>query len=89
MCGWFPAADAHIAVANEGIYFVDDRSEKLGLLVPILKFESFATGQIREIMALEKPPVSGAGLSVSPDGRWLLYQDDDQPSDITLVENFK
>jgi Tol biopolymer transport system component/DNA-binding winged helix-turn-helix (wHTH) protein len=76
-------------VTNEGIYFVDDRSEKLALLVPTLKFMSFDTGQIREVMRLEKPPLSGAGLSVSPDGRWLLYQDDDQPSDIMLVENFK
>jgi hypothetical protein len=50
---------------------------------------SFDTGQIREVMRLEKPPLSGAGLSVSPDGRWLLYQDDDQPSDIMLVENFR
>jgi Tol biopolymer transport system component/DNA-binding winged helix-turn-helix (wHTH) protein len=76
------------AVADQGIYFVDDRSEKIGLLVPTLKFKSFATGQVREVMPLEKPPVGGAGLSVSPDGRWLLYQDDDQPSDIMLVENF-
>jgi Tol biopolymer transport system component len=77
------------AVTEKGIYFVDDRSEKLASLVPTLKFMTFAAGQIREIMPLEKPPVGGAGLSVSPDGRWLLYQDDDQPSDIMLVENFK
>jgi Tol biopolymer transport system component/DNA-binding winged helix-turn-helix (wHTH) protein len=77
------------ALTEKGIYFVDDRSEKSGLLVPTLKFMSFATGQIREITPLEKPPVGGAGLSVSPDGRWLLYQDDDQPSDIMLVENFR
>jgi Tol biopolymer transport system component/DNA-binding winged helix-turn-helix (wHTH) protein len=77
------------AVTNQGIYFVDDHSEKSALLVPTLKFMSFDTGQIRGVMRLEKPPLSGAGLSVSPDGRWLLYQDDDQPSDIMLVENFR
>jgi Tol biopolymer transport system component/DNA-binding winged helix-turn-helix (wHTH) protein len=77
-------------VADKGIYFVDDHAEKLVSSAPAyLKFMSFGTGRIREIMPLEKPPMSGAGLSVSPDGRWVLYQGGDQRSDdIMLVENF-
>ena len=73
------------AVSDKGIYFV----EKSTLPAPaVLKFMSFTTGRIREIMQLEKPPVGGAGLSVSPDGRWVLYQDEDLSSDVMLVENF-
>jgi len=42
-------------------------------------------------VVLEKPPVGGnPGLSISPDGRWILcalVQQD--TSDIMLVDNFR
>jgi len=37
-----------------------------------------------------KPWTNPEGLSVSPDGRWILYtQEDRADMDILLVENFR
>jgi hypothetical protein len=39
---------------------------------------------------LNKPPTIWGGLSLSPDGQWIVYsQVDDTPGDIMLVEHFK
>ena len=74
------------ALANTGIYFVTlDSSTR-----PALKFFSFRTNRTSHVMALDRLPVShDAGLAISPDGRWLLYtQEDSRGSDIILVDNF-
>jgi hypothetical protein len=43
---------------------------------------------VTQIATLEKPFF--LGLSVSPDGRWLIYSQLDQSgSDIMLMENFR
>jgi Tol biopolymer transport system component len=79
-------------IIDKGIYFVETGSHKLTSARPaVLKFMSFATGRIREITPLEGPPMyQNQGLSASPDGRWVLYQDwQEQGSDIMLVENFR
>jgi Tol biopolymer transport system component/DNA-binding winged helix-turn-helix (wHTH) protein len=78
-------------VVDRGIYFVETPSDKLASAPgALLKFMSFATGRIREITPLEKPPCYwNPGLSASPDGRWVLYQDwEEQGGDIMLAENF-
>jgi WD40 repeat protein len=76
------------ALAERGIYFVpSDWSSR-----PTIEFFSFATGQITQVVALEKPPAGGfhPGLSLSPDGRWILCALVEQDtSDIMLVENFR
>jgi Tol biopolymer transport system component/DNA-binding winged helix-turn-helix (wHTH) protein len=72
------------AVVKEGIYFagVDKTSQQM------IEFFDFATGGIRQVARLDKP-VSNA-LSLSPDGRWLIYsQVDNIGSDIILMENFR
>jgi Tol biopolymer transport system component len=49
----------------------------------------FATGKIRKILTIERPGPSDP-IAVSPDGRTILYsQDDESGSDLMLVENFK
>jgi dipeptidyl aminopeptidase/acylaminoacyl peptidase len=74
------------AVSDHGIYFV--RLEASSSRSHI-EFFSFATGQVTQIVALEKKVFGGPSLSVSRDGRSILYvQLDRNDSDLMLVENF-
>jgi Tol biopolymer transport system component len=67
------------AVSRGGIHFVS---------WPRLEYFDFSTGKIETIKTLEKQ--TGLGMSVSTDGRWLLYtQNDHVGSDLMLVENFR
>ena len=75
------------AVQAEGIYFVSPVSSTRAAIT----FFSFATRRVMQIGVLEKGPLQGPpGLTVSPDGRWILFAQADQSiSDIMLVENFR
>jgi hypothetical protein len=80
----------NFAVVNEGIYFLSGDMTSKTPGVPV-QFFSFATGQIKTVSTstVEKKNVWG-GLSVSPDGRWVLFTYIDyQGSDLLLVENFQ
>jgi Tol biopolymer transport system component len=64
-----------------GIYFVPAETPKS------VRYFDFASKQIRPIFEVDKN--LGNGLSVSPDGRWILYtQRGDVNSDIMLVDHF-
>jgi Tol biopolymer transport system component len=71
-------------LVNEGIYFIpesgaDGKSS--------IQFLSFATAKVKTVAPMSAPPA--AGLSVSPDGRSLLFsQIDEAGRDLMLVENF-
>jgi Tol biopolymer transport system component/DNA-binding winged helix-turn-helix (wHTH) protein len=89
-----PVLDAHQAgywrywaVTEQGIYVATAVKPEQ----PLIEFFSFATGQLKLVAKLEKPiPHNVPGLTVSPDGRWLLWsQLDQEGSDIILVENFR
>ena len=73
------------SLVNEGIYFIpepgaDGKSS--------IQFLSFATGKVKTVAPMSGPPAEG--LSVSPDGRSLLFsQFDEAGSDLMLVENFR
>jgi len=68
-------------VTAEGIYFYN-RSTKA------IEFFNFATHKITQIAKPEK--AGNGGLAVSPDGRWILFaQEDQRTSKIMLVENFR
>jgi Tol biopolymer transport system component/DNA-binding winged helix-turn-helix (wHTH) protein len=75
------------AVAEQGIYFVT--AETPGR--PLLEYFSFASGRVTQIAKLERPIRQNVrGISLSPDGRWILYTQMDQSgSDIMLMENFR
>jgi Tol biopolymer transport system component/DNA-binding winged helix-turn-helix (wHTH) protein len=76
---------ANFAVVNEGIYWIP-RPDSVG--AGAIEFIDLATGKIKPVRRLQKP--GSVGLSVSPDGQWILYsQVEDQGSDIMLVENFR
>jgi hypothetical protein len=80
------SVDRHnFAILKEGIYFIP-RPDAAGRYS--IQFFNFPTKKIRSITTIEKPIESY--LSVSPDGRWILYSQIDQAgSDLMLVENFR
>ena len=68
-------------LSRAGIYFVPDEAPRS------LRYFDFATRQVRPIFEMDKD--FNSGLSVSPDGRWILYsQSGDVNSDIMLVDHF-
>jgi Tol biopolymer transport system component/DNA-binding winged helix-turn-helix (wHTH) protein len=70
------------ALSPGGIYFVPAEAPRS------LRYFDFATKQIRPIF--EEDKYFGSGLSVSPDGRWILYSlVGDVNSDIMLVDHFQ
>jgi Tol biopolymer transport system component len=71
------------AVAADGIYCI--RVTEQGRR---LQFFDFASGKLRDLAPVDHP--TGLGLTVSPDGRSLMYTQLDQVgSDLMLIENFK
>ncbi len=71
-------------VVEKGIYFAtaEDPAQRQ------IEFYSFTTRKVTQVAMLARP--FGSVLSVSPDGRWLLYTQVDQSgSDIMLMENFR
>jgi dipeptidyl aminopeptidase/acylaminoacyl peptidase len=76
-----------LAIVQDGVYFVPVNKPAS------IYFLGFATNQIRPVADLEKridgPQLAG-GLTVSPDGRWILDGQWDQAgSELMLVENFR
>jgi Tol biopolymer transport system component len=73
------------AITPRGIYFTP-RDVRDG--TSSVQFLSFATGKTAEIVKVLKP--LDLGLTISPDGRTLLYtQTDYTTRDLMLVENFR
>jgi Tol biopolymer transport system component len=73
------------AIVKEGIYFIP-RPDSAGRYS--IQFFNFGTKGIRSIATIEMPTYEF--LSISPDGRWILYSQADQVgSDLMLVENFR
>src|SRR5262249_21116690 len=71
-------------IVNEGVYFIPSPDSRGRYSI---QFFNFATKKIRSIATIEKPIFFY--LSVSPDGRSILYtQIDHTGSDLMLVENF-
>jgi Periplasmic component of the Tol biopolymer transport system len=73
-------------VTEQGIYFINPDAKPH----PDIEFYSSATGRTKQIAAIGKERLY-PGFAVSPDGRWILYQqlEGTFSSDIMLVENFR
>ena len=69
-------------LSPDGTYFVPSGAPRS------VRYFEFATKQIRRIFEADNDLVSG--VSVSPDGRWILYSQEAGPSgDIMLVDHFR
>ena len=78
------AAWGYWGLTQKGIYFYDAGTKAI-------EFYSFATRKVVRVVTPERDPVLYiCGLSVSPDGRWILYtQVDTSSSNIMLVQDFR
>jgi serine/threonine protein kinase len=73
------------SLVKDGIYFIAKPAADGKYHI---QFLSYATNKVKTVAAISRPP--NEGLSVSPDGRSLLFaQDDEAGSDLMLVENFR
>jgi hypothetical protein len=71
-------------VFERGICYLDFEAQPK----PRIGFYEFATSRVRPVLEFEERP-SVFGMSVSPDGRWILYVKSESWSDIMLVEGFR
>ena len=55
----------------------------------LLRFFGFATERVETITLLPPRVSRFSGLTVSPDGRSMLYSERKDESDLMLVENFR
>jgi Tol biopolymer transport system component len=73
------------SLVNEGIYFIPEPGADWK---PSILFLSFTTGKVKTVARMSGRPFEG--LSVSPDGRSILFsQVDEAGSDLMLVEHFR
>jgi Tol biopolymer transport system component len=74
------------AIVDTGIYYVDTTASPHAL-----EYFNFATRRTRQLASFQQPvQPHEPGLAISPDGRSVLYvQQDQRNSDIVLVENFR
>ena len=78
------ARDPAFAVSQDGIYYKVSTDSPLRQLV---QFLSFSTGKTRPVVMTERD--IGLGMSLSPDGRHLIFAQRDRASDdLMLIENF-
>ena len=73
-------------ITETGIYFIPALPSGTGSFS--VQFFRFATGKVTPIATIENP--SPQGLSVHPDGQWIVYsQIDYRGSELMLVDNFR
>ncbi len=85
------ARSGHWAVTEKGIYFLDTIATPAPGAPSPLKFFSFETRKVSPIGNVGIKEVrSSANLSVSRDGRWVIWmQVDRSESNVMLIDNFR
>lgn len=78
-------AQRAFAIRQDGIYYLQSRKPPSGLSIQFFHFASHANTEIARIDGR-----TAFGLTVSPDGRSVVYTHQDQSNaDLMLVENFR
>ena len=79
------------SLSEKGIYLLrPGRKPNSPEIVPMLSFFNFETRKIVDLRSLEDGGKPGPGMTVSPDGKFLLIsQPGEGASEIMLVENFR
>ena len=75
-------------LADRGIYAIDRNARPVATIC----FYDFATQRVRSLGSPHRVPgfsVHLEALSVSPDGRWLVYSGGIFTSDIMMMDNFR
>jgi len=74
-------------VTDRGIYFIDGGASPVATVC----FFDFAAKRVKNLAPVSSDPEFGLdeGLSVSPDGKWLIYCGGITASDIMLIDNFR
>jgi hypothetical protein len=81
VCCWYSWA-----VAPTGIYYLNRNASANGTI----EFLDFATRRASPILPLDKPPSLFGGLALSPDGKSLLFGENElDESYIMLMKNFR
>ena len=72
---------------DRGLYFIDGKPYGWGTIC----FYEFATRRVSSLAPVHGDPGFAilGGLSVSPDGKWLLYSGGITNSDIMRIDNFR
>jgi Tol biopolymer transport system component/DNA-binding winged helix-turn-helix (wHTH) protein len=75
----------NLVIGDDGIYFVPEQGTPSR---PSIQYLNLATNQVGSVASFRKP--LDAGLTLSPDGRWILYTQVDQGgAELRLVANFR
>jgi hypothetical protein len=75
-------------IAAGGIYYFEFPAERNA--PKSVKFYDFKSGASNQVGTVEPTADHCTGISVSPDGRWLLYSDfGNTTSDLMLVDRFR
>ena len=73
------------SVTPRGIYYLDIQKSRIAI-----SFWNFSSSAVAQVCTLSRRPPPFAGMTVSRDGRWLLYSDEGEVgNNIRLVENFR
>ena len=78
-------------MTERGIYFISGLRMRAANPLAAISFFGFVDRRVKDMAPLHNDPGFGSeqGLSVSPDGKWLVYSGGFFGSDIMMMDNFR